>query len=515
VQNLTTQKVLIALVTLAFFIAAPYLISEVLGGNTAPLAALLGLGALLLFVFALGEKCWLSIPLCLPMGGSLNILPVKFSPHELSILLVIGYVFVQFVMTNRRSLTFGPAYIWAPILVIATILIYHWGKGGNIGIASFGSSSAGARKTFTILCGMLSLPAILWFKSPGDRWLRCVPLLYLIGCLLDFIPYLASSLAPSIAPSIFRVYSGVNIEAFSSTIAGRESDIVRIGSLGNLSLSIQLVLLSYFRPKEWVRPSRFFVPIISILALIGCIFSGFRSYLFNYLVASFAALFFSVRWTALLIFPVVALFISTLVLGQGSAFELPLTIQRTLSMFPGKWSRLASSSTESSNDFRANIEKTYREEFMEKSGMLGDGFKYDSRIMLDTALSFYTRNIMNDNLSESRGYITQRDHHVGWVAVHHPIGTIGFVAFVFLCLGSVYYVTSRILFLSPVSILPQQIWTSSLVVQTILSFFTVFGAMQQFIPQLCILLAIAIVSFRPPESQLPTKSAQHPAQSFA
>jgi len=39
--------------------------------------------------------------------------------------------------------------------------------------------------------------------------------------------------------------------------------------------------------------------------------------------------------------------------------------------------------------------------------------------------------------------------------------------------------------------------------------------MQLFIPQLCILLAIAIVSFRPPESQIPTKSAQHTAQSFA
>ena len=508
-QNLTAQKVVLALVTLAFFIASPFLISEVLNGNTAPIAALFGIGALLLFVFGLGEKCWLSIPLCLPLGGSLNILPLKFSPHELSILLVIGYVFFHFILTDRRSLSFGPAYIWAPMLFIALILIYHWGKGGNIGIASFGSSSAGARKTFTILCGMLALPAILWFKSPGDKFLRSIPLLYLIGCLLDFVPYLASSLAPSIAPTIFRIYSGVNIEAFSSTIAGRESDIVRIGSLGTLSLSIQLVLLSYFRPKEWIRPSRFFVPVISILALVGSIFSGFRSYLFNYLVASFTALFFSVRWTALLIFPIAALFITTLVLGQGSAFELPLTIQRTLSMFPGKWSTLASSSTESSNDFRANIEKTYREEFMAKSWMLGDGYKYDSKIMLDTALSFYTRNIMNDKLSESRGYITQRDHHVGWVAVHHPIGTVGFVAFVLLCLGSVYYVTTHMLSLNPASILPQQIWSSSLVIQTILSFFTVFGALPQFLPQLCILLAIAIISFRPTKPQIPNTSPRH------
>jgi len=514
-QNLTAQKVVSALVTLAFFIAAPYLISEVLNGNTAPLAALLGLGALLLFVFALGEKCWLSIPLCLPMGGSLNILPVKFSPHELSILLVIGYVFVQFIMTDRRSLTFGPAYIWVPLLLIAAILIYHETKGGKIGLNMFGGKDAGGRKTFSILCGILSLPAILWFKFPGEKWFRAIPLLYLIGCLLDFIPYLASSLTPSIAPLIYKIYSGVNLEAFSNTLGGQQNDIVRIGALGAVSLSIQLVLLSYFRPKEWIRPGRFFVPALSILALIGTVFSGFRSYLFNFVVASFSALFFSVRWTSLILAPIAAALIAVLVLGQGSAFELPLTIQRTLSMFPGKWNKIATDATSSSDDFRAAIQKTYKEEFMDKAGMFGDGYKYDAKIMMDNALSFYTRNVMADQSSESRGYITQRDHHVGWVAVHHPIGTIGFIAFVSLCLGSIFYVITHIWPIKPSQLTPSQIWSSSLIIQIIFAFFTVFGAMQQFIPQLCILLAIAIVSFRPPESQLPTKVAQHPTHSFA
>ena len=504
-----------ALVTLAFFIAAPYLISEVLNGNTAPLAALLGLGALLLFVFALGEKCWLSIPLCLPMGGSLNFLPVKFSPHELSILLVIGYVFVQFIMTDRRSLTLGPAYIWAPLLAIAAILIYHWGKGGNIGIATLGSSSAGARKTFTILCGMLSLPAILWFKSPDEKWLRTIPFLYLIGSLLDFTPYLASSLTPSIAPLIYKLYSGVNLEAFSSTLIGQENDIVRIGSLGSVCLSIQLVLLSYFRPKEWIQPGRFFVPVLSMLALIGTVFSGFRSYLVNFVVASFSALFFSVRWTSLILAPLGAVLIAVLVLGQGSAFELPLTIQRTLSMFPGKWNKIATDATSSSDDFRTNMVKTYRAEFMDKAGMLGDGYKYDAKIMIDNALSFYTRNVMADLSNESRGYITQRDHHVGWIAVHHPIGTIGVIAFASLCLCSIFYAITHIWPIKPSLLPPSQIWSASLIIQIIFAFFTVFGAMQQFIPQICILLAISIISFRPPETQIPTKSAQHPAQSFA
>lgn len=504
-----------ALVTLAFFIAAPYLISEVLSGNAAPLAALLGLGALLLFVFALGEKCWLSIPLCLPMGGSLNILPVKFSPHELSILLVIGYVFIQFIMTDRRALNLGPAYIWAPLLLIAAILIYHETKGGKIGLNMFGGKDAGGRKTFTILCGILSLPAILWFKSSGDKWLRAIPLLYLIGAFIDFTPFLATSFAPSLAPLIFKIYSGVNLEAFSSTLAAQQSDIVRIGALGTFSLSIQLVLLSYFRPNEWIRPGRFFVPALSMLALIGTVFSGFRSYLFNFIVASFSALFFSVRWTSLILAPLGAALIVVLVLGQGSAFELPLTIQRTLSMFPGKWNKIATQATSSSDDFREKMQKTYREEFMDKAGMLGEGYKYASTFMASRAADFYTKNVMADPNAESRDFITARDHHVGWIAVHHPIGTVGFVAFVSLCLGSFFYVITHIWPIKPSQLTPTQIWSSSLIIQIIFAFFAVFGAMQQFIPQLCILLAIAIVSFRPLESQIPTKSAQHPAHSFA
>jgi len=514
-QNLTAQKVVMALVTLAFFIAAPYLISEVLNGNTAPLAALLGLGALLIFIFALGEKCWLSIPLCLPMVGSLNILPVKFSPHELSILLVIGYVFFQFIMTDRRALTFGPAYIWAPLLLIAAILIYHETKGGGIGLNMFGGKGAGGRKAFTIFCGMLSIPAILWFKSPSEKWLRAIPFLYLIGCLFDFTPYLASSLAPSISPVIYRIYSGVNLEAFSSSLSGQQSDIVRIGSLGSVCLSIQLVLLSYFPPKEWIRPGRFFVPVLSMLALIGTVFSGFRSYLINFIVASFSALFFSVRWTSFILAPLGAALIAVLVLGQGSAFELPLTIQRTLSMFPGKWNKIATDATSSSDDFRSNMQKTYREEFMDKAGMFGSGYKYDSSFMIGRAQDFYTKNVMADLNAESRDYITARDHHVGWIAVHHPIGTFGLVVFVSLCLGSIFYVITHIWPIKPSLLTPSQIWSSALIIQIIFAFFTVFGAMQQFIPQLCILLAIAIISFRPPESQLPTKVAQHPAHSFA
>ena len=62
--------------------------------------------------------------------------------------------------------------------------------------------------------------------------------------------------------------------------------------------------------------------------------------------------------------------IALFVVGQGSLFNLPLTIQRTLSPFPGKWDRAAVTSVDASNDFRSNIKKVYKADFMKKAGWL-------------------------------------------------------------------------------------------------------------------------------------------------
>lgn len=495
-QGLTVQKVMLFLVALCGFAAAPWLCAETLRGNMVPLSLILGGGFLLLFVFALGDKCWLSIPLCLPMTGSINILPIHFSPFEVSILLVVGYVFIQFIMTDRHFFSLGPPSIWIPLAIIAAILLYHWGRGGGIGLTIFGGEASGGRRFFTILLGMLALPAILWFPPLGEKWLRAVPLLYFVGNVLEFLPWLLSTLAPGIAPTIYRFYTTVNLDAYATSSGFYETPVTRYGPLGLMGLGLQVALISFYPAKVWIRPNYWFVPVLSALCLVGVVFSGFRSFLFNYLVVSALALFFSVRWISLLLIPVGVIGISLLCLGQGSVFNLPLSIQRTLSPLPGNWSPVAKETAESSNDFRREIQKIYRAEFMKEAGFFGDGYKYDQKFMWDRVLSFSERERLRGPEETARGFIQVRDHHVGWVAVHHPIGTVGFVAFVFLCLASLLFVFRSIRKVPQGLLTPAQVWASALVVQSIISFFTVFGAMHNFIPQLCVLLGATIVSYR-------------------
>jgi len=496
VSSFTVQKLILGLITFGAFLAAPWLTNEFLGGNLLPLAFLFGVGFLLLFVFVLRDNCWIAVPLFLPMTGSLNILPIKFSPAEMSVLLVIGYVVLQMCMTKRQSISLGPPEVWIPGVLFAGVLLYHWAKGGGLGLSMLGGEASGGRRFFTILSGMLVVPALLWFPLEKSPWLSRVPLLYLIGSLLEFTPFAISSAAPALAPYIFRVYSSVNIEAYAGAQAFRDDSIVRVGQVASVALALQLALLCYIPPRDWIRPGRWFVVPLSILSLGATIWSGFRSYLLNYFLLSSVGLFLRARLILFLCIPLLAGGIALLVIGQGSLFNLPLTIQRTLSPFPGKWNRDALMSAESSNDFRSNIQKVYKTDFMQKAGWLGEGYKFDAKYMTARATDIGTMQMEQSGEAQAKSFIITRDHHVGWVALHHVTGWVGFGAFVLLCLGSLFYVWRHVLQPQAADIPPEQVWATALITQTIISFFAVFGAIQNFMPPFCVFLALAIQSFR-------------------
>jgi hypothetical protein len=153
-------------------------------------------------------------------------------------------------------------------------------------------------------------------------------------------------------------------------------------------------------------------------------------------------------------------------------------------------------STESSNDFRSNIQKVYKTDFMEKAGWLGDGYKFDARYMADRGADIGTLRMEASGDAQAKSFIIARDHHVGWVALHHVTGWVGFGAFVLLCLGSLFYVWRHVLQPHLGDIPPEQVWSTALITQSVISFFSVFGAIHNFIPPFCVFLAVANQSFR-------------------
>ena len=125
-QNLTVQKVCLVLITLAFFVAAPWITSETLGGNSMSVVVLGGTAVLLLLVYGLGDRCWLLIPFCLSIEGNLNFLPINFSMQELAIITVFCYLLFRMIFGLDVSWRLGPALLWIPLAGVLGVLLYHW-----------------------------------------------------------------------------------------------------------------------------------------------------------------------------------------------------------------------------------------------------------------------------------------------------------------------------------------------------------------------------------------------------
>ena len=96
-QNLTVQKLCIGLVVLVFFMAAPWITAQLLEGNSMPLLLVGAIGVVLLFIYGLGDRCWLLIPFCLPVEGNLNFLPLTFSLQETAIMVVFCYLLLKMI----------------------------------------------------------------------------------------------------------------------------------------------------------------------------------------------------------------------------------------------------------------------------------------------------------------------------------------------------------------------------------------------------------------------------------
>ena len=187
-QNLTVQKIVIGLITFGVFVAAPFLTAEFLDGNTLPFFMILGIGALLLFIFWLKDRSWLVIPFCLPIEGRFNFLPLNFSMLEVSIFYVTAYMVLQIVMGKQLVFKCGSVFIWLFLLPLLGIVCYHWVRSGDIGILALGGTGWGGRAYFQIFLYSLAIPVIASFSGSSVRDFSLSLLFIFLGHLLISSP---------------------------------------------------------------------------------------------------------------------------------------------------------------------------------------------------------------------------------------------------------------------------------------------------------------------------------------
>jgi len=491
-QNLTVQKVVLALITAFFFIGAPWLTSETLGGNTLPMVSLGAVAVLLLFVYGLGDRCWLIIPFCLPIEGNLNFLPLNFSIQELAIITVFCYLLFRMIFGLDVAWRLGPAILWIPLSGVLAVLLYHWISSGDIGIKLLGGTGWGGRKYFKV--ALAALCSVLLASFPGLRMkdLQIVPFVYFLGTFVDIVPDLLTTLIPATAPYIWRVYSGVNVVEYGSTLQGNfggEKGITRFGTLAKLGAALGLVTICYFPARTWLQPSRLWAfPLVLIGGLL-CAMSGFRNTIFRYGLSVLAGLFSSLRYKCFIFLPLMAAAALGVTFTHGNILNYPISIQRSLVFLPGKWDFKAIQETEASNKWRQKINELFYDEYLDQAPILGQGYHFDSKFAkteTDIYLMIAKRQVdAGDEYADVRNFIETRQPHEGPVHILLMTGILGMVFFVWYCLSLLYFSFGNVIRTKPNEVTPIQIWAVALLFPEIFGFFIVFGDLTNFLIRVC------------------------------
>jgi len=498
-QNLTVQKLCIGLVVLAFFIVSPWMTSELLGGNSMPFLVFAGTGLLLLFVFVLKDHCWMIIPFTLPIEGRLNFLPLNFSLQETAVIAVLAYVLIEIVMGRQIHWRLEPKWVWLPLSVLLAILMYHWIVSGDIGIRALGGTGWGGRKYFSILIGMISIPLLSSF--PGIAWkdFQRVPLVFFAGVFVDLIPDTFTTILPSTAPYIYRVYSAVNIAEFGKELVGNFGDtegVTRYTTFRNLGQALVLVMISYFPFYTWLNINRLWILPVLMASFFATAFSGFRSAMFNYAALFAAGLYATARAKALLLLPL-AVGLALMIAGtQGNVFNYPRSIQRALSFLPGQWDVAVTKEGKGSNEWRGRIRELFFNEYFHKDPWIGTGFGFDPNLSKKTTELFLriAGSAEQDDWADVRGFIEMKQPHEGDIHALIVSGVVGTAFFIAFCLACMIYAVRSVLRFPPKEMAPIQIWAFAILFQQSLAFFTVFGDYSITLPAMFPVIALLAAS---------------------
>jgi len=159
-----------------------------------------------------------------------------------------------------------------------------------------------------------------------------------------------------------------------------------------------------------------------ILAWVGCMFCGFRSYLILFLML-FAAQFWVERMFRTRVFPVLlglGLMGSAVMLHQLE--EMPLVVQRTLSFLPVRVSPLARESAEASLEWRLAMWQIMAPE-VPKYLLLGKGYRIDPN-----EFAIAAANTQRDSANTMQTAIMAGDYHNGPLSLLIPFGLPGLIA---------------------------------------------------------------------------------------
>jgi hypothetical protein len=441
-----------------------------------------------------GRGLWVIFPLSSGFSGAINLIPGGMTPIQISSLVLVFMCLYLLKADASFRIRFGPGWFFWPLLLLNLILIYKWIRTGDLGLNILGSKLVGGKGYLQCSLPFLGYVAAISMFQPGKLKPWKIPLFVMAGYFFDTLVFGISSFFPFTARHIFRFYDAVNIEAFqalevSQTAALSEGFMVRFHQCGHFAYVLLAALQVYLPYKRWWGiPNILIGPIVLLISFFLSVVSGFRNFLVRYAVVGAIGVWQSFGlFSVFLTLPIIAS-VFLLCAGQGSLFQLPKVVQRTLVFLPGDWDPAIKKSAGESAEFRKDLRRVYFSEFFKPDNFLGEGFLYNRGDLEYSQETYwkrvgYTRQMEEDDTY--RGFITRRAHHEGILNIHHLTGHVG--TLIWLVFGALsLFSCGRFLARVPLS---QSSLTAhfgaTLIVVTVLTYWFLFGSLKEMVPSIC------------------------------
>ena len=297
---------------LVFVAAILYGVRGMMLGSKSIVGLIGGFSVILAAVLVLDREYWVLYPLISASGLSIPSLP--FESTELGCLVLVSVFCVRMVL-RKDSLHFGTTryVLWAAPYFFWVAVVFCLNP---VGLRMFGSTMIGGRHYFHIVLGFLTLLVLsqIELSEKGLRFLFSgLIVCAFIRCGAGFFGFLERT-----EDAVVEIRTRYYLESFGTIVS--------------------LVLCRYELPKILVSPGLF----VSCLLCSGLVLlSGKRTTVGSLLLMPFVLMFFRRRGYRFTVCCGIfgAIVLGMLVAGQGRLYELPYSLQRGLSFFPGRWDR--------------------------------------------------------------------------------------------------------------------------------------------------------------------------------
>jgi hypothetical protein len=450
------------------------------------------------------RRAWVLIPLGWALIGRIPLLPLPLSVRDITVMLPVC-AYIGYRVVAKADVRQKPHVLHLLILLnlgwfLVTYIIHP------AGFSAFKSGTIGGR--VYIEAGVAAMAYWLIIHMPDSvKTVSRIPFLMLASAVIVSVVTMMGYIFPGKVPLLFMFYTGFDLETY---FAGM--DVVRFKGISVFGMGIVPVLCAYYPPRTLFNPLRFRFYLL-LLGVVSILVAGFRNRFLMVVAAIVIAALCHRGWRELLVAMILgALVVAGLVFGQGRFYDLPLGVQRTLTILPGNWSPIIAAEAEESSRWRFELWKTIISEKAIHNWWVGDG--------VTVSVEEVSAMRMNRAGSSTESAITTGYYHSGPLTAIRFAGIIGLVLFYCLMIPAAVYAARCVQQCRGTLLFPASVFLATQIIWFPVHFTFIFGSFDGDIAEMTFQTALLLLIFRmAPEARmaasnsLPTRtaSAQTPA----